>query len=310
MRQKAVDAYLADTSGSRHKPIPGSNPQPQDRISFITHENLVSGLLLDGLSTATDRFANYLAQSFRELDIDDEWKDAPDLTTFFEHQLGSPLLRTLFGEEMLSQNANFVQDLWAFDRGVMDLAKRFPRFWIPRTYQIRDKLLATVRGWHSKATGDTRVTKDNGDVEADPLWGTKMMRERYSLLLGARSQDESSVASTDLAFIWALVTILSPYLFLMRALIHYFQAPSQMLFPRPSPSRSTSSALPPFSFPSALPSPASPSLTLSKNSNPSHCSYRCMLKHFASACKSTSQEAPLTRPFASGTSAYQATVSS
>ncbi|RYP77924.1 hypothetical protein DL769_003297 [Monosporascus sp. CRB-8-3] len=89
MRQEAVNAYLADTSGSRQKPIPGSNHRIQDRISFITHENLVSGLLKDGLRPAAHRFEKFLGQSLHAADIGHEWEEVADMGKFFEQHLGA-----------------------------------------------------------------------------------------------------------------------------------------------------------------------------------------------------------------------------
>ncbi len=195
-----------DTSGARPKPIPGSNPQPLERISFLTHENLLPGLLQDGLGPAADRFENHLASSLRSLAVGHEWMEQADLVEFFEKHVGSALIRTLFGEELLALHPGFVEDLWECDKGVMNLARRLPRFWIPRTYHMRDKLLATVKKWHLKASAASSGPASEADSQTDPIWGTKMMKERYSMLLSAAGQDEASVASTDLAPIWAYVS--------------------------------------------------------------------------------------------------------
>ncbi|KAI1371821.1 cytochrome P450 [Hypoxylon crocopeplum] len=193
MRQEAVNAYLADTSGTRHKPIPGSTPNPQDRISFMTHENLTAGILQNGLDPATDRFKEYLEESLQTLDIGHDWAYMLDMTEFFQYHLGTALIRTLFGKGPLDQDTNFIQDLWEYDEGVMNLAQRFPRLWIPKIYRVRDKLLATVSRWHANAVNCAETSKDDNDGEADSIWGTKMMKERYRTLLGATAHDEASI---------------------------------------------------------------------------------------------------------------------
>lgn len=206
MGKVAVSAYLADTSGSRQKPITGSRPGPHDRISFMTHENLVSGLLKEGLEPAALCFEKYLIQSLQTAGIGNEWREEEDMAKFFEHHLGSSLIRALFGEELFHQQPCFMEDLWEYDKGVMDLARRLPRIWISRTYRLRDKLLTSVQRWHARAFACTTHEQEGcDDRDADRLWGTKMMKERYLALLSATGQDEQSVASTDLALIWALV---------------------------------------------------------------------------------------------------------
>ncbi|CAH0038134.1 unnamed protein product [Clonostachys solani] len=211
MKQRAVDAYLADTSGTREKPIPGSNPRPQDRLSHMTHKNLTAGLLQNSsLGPATDRYREHLEQSLDEMGIGHDWAYMPDMTEFLQTHIGSSLIRTLFGERLLSQNPDFISDLWEYDEHVMSLAQRYPRIWIPKTYSIRDRLLAAVKKWHAEAVKNDEVSEFDDGKLTDSWWGTKMMKERYRLLLGGTGQDEDSVASTNLAFIWSSVTTVVP----------------------------------------------------------------------------------------------------
>ncbi|KAI1821857.1 cytochrome P450 [Xylaria intraflava] len=209
MKQRAVDAYTNDTSGTRQKPIPGSVPKPQDRLSFMTHENLSAGLLQGGLGPATARFEAFLSESLRTMDIGHDWTYMPDITEFIQDHVGSALINTLFGEGLLAQDPRFIRDLWTFDEGVMNLARRIPWFIIPKTYRLRDRLVTAVKKWQHTAVASKR-SDTTIDSPTDPVWGTKMMRERYYSLLNGTGQDESSVASTNLAFIWASVTTVVP----------------------------------------------------------------------------------------------------
>lgn len=209
MQQRAVDAYLADTSGSRRKPIEGSVPGQLDRISLVTHENLVSGLLQDGLGAASQRFENFFQESLHQDTTEYEtivgrhsWRDEPDLDAFFQRHVGCSLIKTLFGHNMLRQDLDFMDKLWEYDSNVMRLAQRMPAFWFPRAYELRDRLLHAVKSWHAKGRAHTK-SSDKDEAGLVYWWGTKMMKERHSMLLGATGQDEDSVASTDLAFIWA-----------------------------------------------------------------------------------------------------------
>ncbi|KAI0513192.1 cytochrome P450 [Xylaria bambusicola] len=210
MKQRSVDAYLADTSGTRYKPIPGSSAKPKGRISLMTHENLNAGLLQGGLGPATDRFETLFQESLQAMDIGHDWAYMPDITEFFQNHQGSALIRTLFGEGLLTQESHFISDLWVFDEGVMNLARRIPRVFILKTARARDRLLAAVKRWQQAALTSQKNSEYTRDSVTDPSWGTKMMRERYHTLLGATGQDESSVASTNLAFIWASATTVVP----------------------------------------------------------------------------------------------------
>ncbi|KAI1770960.1 cytochrome P450 [Hypoxylon cercidicola] len=210
MKRQALDVYNADTSGSRQKPILGSNLEPQDRISFMTHESLRSGLLKEGLGPAFHRFREYLSQSLLNAEIGDEWVECPDMSKFFEKHLGTSLVRTLFGEELLAQHPGFVEDLWEYDKGVMNLIRGLPRFLTLRTHRIRDRLVRSVERWHEKASDPVSCPKESNGFSDQSLWGSDMMKERYHMLLATKGQDAKSVAITDLALIWASVTNVAP----------------------------------------------------------------------------------------------------
>lgn len=134
MAQKAANVYFADTSGSQCKPIEGSSANPQGRVSYQTHENLLHGLLGAGLAPISDRFERALTESINSLNINEEWVHYPDLLEFFEDFLGAAIIKAIFGPALLSQNPGFIRDLWAFDKVVMGLGKRLPAFCIPEAY--------------------------------------------------------------------------------------------------------------------------------------------------------------------------------
>lgn len=218
MERKAVDVYISDTSGSRSRPIPGSNVPENKRVSYHTHENLVQGLLGAGLGPTTERIEEEL---FASLDSsvpsrrtqEKGWTYKEDLTEFVEEHLGSAMLKALFGPLLLADSPDFNRDLWKYDKKIMSLAKRLPVVFIPEAYRLRNKLLDSIMRWHRLASRLSAATRgrrsnngndeDKGAGDADPFWGSTMMRERHEMLLGIGDQDLKSVASTDLGFIWA-----------------------------------------------------------------------------------------------------------
>jgi hypothetical protein len=204
MDQKAVNVYISDTSGSRPKPIPGNNVNEKGRVSYHTHENLLQGLLLAGLGPATERIEAALFDFLDSIPKTEDWTHGADFTEFFEDHLGSSMLKALFGPLLLADSPNFNRDLWDYDKRVMSLAKRLPAFCIPEAYRLRDKLLDSILRWHQLASQrSAEVGTPEAGEDADPFWGSEMMRERHKMLLGIEGQDLKSVASTDLGFIWA-----------------------------------------------------------------------------------------------------------
>ncbi|RAQ54737.1 cytochrome P450 monooxygenase [Aspergillus flavus] len=214
MEQKAVDAYLADTSGSWHRPIPGSQTPWHGRVSYHTHENLVRGLLGAGLDPTMERIERLLLASLEgAVSRTSEWTYGMDLTEFFETHLGSAILQALYGPLLVTKNSDFNRNLWRYDKQIMRLAKRLPSWLIPEAYRLRDELLGAIMRWHQQATllSETIPSCERtSGGEADPYWGSAMMRERNKMLLSIEGQDARSVASTDLGFIWASVTNVVP----------------------------------------------------------------------------------------------------
>lgn len=205
MDQEAVNAYISDNSGSRARPIPGTNLRENQRVSYHTHENLVEGLLGAGLGPATQRIEDELFSSLDSVSRSRDWIYGEDLTEFIEDHLGSAMLKALFGPLLLADSPSFNRDLWNYDKRIMSLAKRLPVFCIPEAYRLRNKLLDSIMQWHRLATQLSAVLgkSDHENGDADLFWGSAMMRKRHEMLLRIKDQDLKSVASTDLAFIWA-----------------------------------------------------------------------------------------------------------
>ena len=203
MSRKAADIYYKDTSGPRTKPNNGSETSPHNRIYYKTHETLLDGLLRQGLQPMTDRLEVELRSSITSLQISDDWTNFPDLMEFYQIFLGTVVIKTVFGSTLLSQNPDFVQDLWDFDPLVMNLARRLPIVFAPKAYRLRRKLLQCIKRWHTYARTHSAGYESDGDQDGDPYWGCKMIRDRYATLCDTENQDHYSVASTDLAFIWS-----------------------------------------------------------------------------------------------------------
>ncbi|PYI05542.1 cytochrome P450 [Aspergillus sclerotiicarbonarius CBS 121057] len=214
MDQKAVVVYVSDTSGPRQRPIPGSKTPFNRRVSYHTHENLIQGLLGSGLGPTTERLDAALYASLDQaVPISPTWTYKEDLTQFFEDHLGTAMLQALYGPLLLAEHPDFNRKLWQYDKHIMALAKRLPAWLIPGSYRLRDELLRTIEKWHQRATELSTATPDRPKAdpnEADPHWGSAMMRERNRMLLRIDGQDLQSVASTDLGFIWASITNVVP----------------------------------------------------------------------------------------------------
>lgn len=211
MDQKAVDTYAYDTSGCKIQPIPGSKVPWSGRASYYTHKSLVEGLLGDGIAPLAERIEALFFSALKDaVPISSEWTYEWDMTDFFEENLSSAILQALYGPLLIKQDPEFVRNLWKYDKGIMGLIRRLPSWMTPKMCRRRDELVNSIMRWHQQAIElsecDSRPNHGHQRDGFDPYWGTAMMRERYKALLAVDGQDPKSVASTDLAFIWAYVS--------------------------------------------------------------------------------------------------------
>ncbi|KAL4739044.1 hypothetical protein BDV11DRAFT_170424 [Aspergillus similis] len=95
-----------------------------------------------------------------------------------------------------------MENMWAFDAATPYLAKRVPRFFYPKGYRARDKLLQQIQSWYRYARSHFDASQLDADKDGDPFWGCAMMRDRQEFLLKMHQQNDASLASADLGLMW------------------------------------------------------------------------------------------------------------
>ncbi|KAF1839163.1 cytochrome P450 [Decorospora gaudefroyi] len=206
MSEKALETYTADDSGPARNPHPSSNVAPHNRVDFLTHDLLLRGLTGAPMLPTFRRFQTIVKRNLGAQEIGDEWVEMPDLFRFFTKNIGTAVLEALFGPSLLEINPGFADDMWTFDQEVQNLAKRLPRFMIPRAYQVRNRMLAQIQNWYRYAREHFRDDEDGAAGDWDPFWGSVMNRDRQKSLLGIDGQDDAAMASADLGLMWTSIT--------------------------------------------------------------------------------------------------------
>lgn len=206
MPKRALAVYRADDSGSHRRPNPESNVAPHNRVDFLTHQILFKAFGGSGLNKCFDRCAEILRRNLEALNLpEDEWTEMPDLWAFFQSQMGTAVLEGLYGPTLSRLSPDFLQNLWAFDRATPNLAKLLPKFLIPEAYKVRSRLLDSIRRWHDYARQHFDESAIGPDGDADPYWGSQMVRSRQKVLLEVDGQDYDAIVAADLGLIWAYV---------------------------------------------------------------------------------------------------------
>ena len=203
--KEVIPFYESDNSGSHAVPLPGSNIKPEDRIFYIIHKMANTYLSGQSLTGMTTRFQTNLADAIsRESRIGDEWVELHDLYAFLQTQLLEAAVRSIFGDYILSLNATFTQDFWAWERGVRHLFMRTPRWMVSDLYRKRDKILQNIKRWHRYALEHYDISKaEEDDVEWEPYFGSKFARVRQFTFMKFKALDDTARAAEDLGVLWA-----------------------------------------------------------------------------------------------------------
>lgn len=202
MPAKAKEFLASDDSGLNSKPHPTSNIRPEHRVDYLTHNALAKFLSGPGLDPFVSRFKNNIMRRFADQDIGSEWIEMPDLYSFLKVQIFTASVEAMCGSYILSLNPTFCKDFWRFDAGLPNLAKGYPQWLIPATYQARNKCLAHVKKWHLFLR-ESKCIEESGDHGSfDAKLGAGIMRHRQKLYSKMDAIDADAMASEDLGMLW------------------------------------------------------------------------------------------------------------
>ena len=213
MPKDAGAFYLADESGSQHHPSSGTNINPNHRIKYLTRTALAKLLTGSGLKPFAERFTSNLTHQLTvNTGVATEWTTFTDFFPFFRDELFKASTRSMCGEELLSQNPNFVDDFWKFDKNIPSLAQRLPRWLAPSAYATRDKCLEQVEKWHDVLAQKIRTETAHADfMESQHPTGIELMISRQKMWSAMEAMDARAKASEDLGLIWGYVCVATAF---------------------------------------------------------------------------------------------------
>ena len=209
---RGVQIYLRDQTGPERKPHAGSDPHfpAHNRIYNITYQGFLTGLSGPNLGHTTRRYTELFNSNLEKLSLSREWTTHDDLGNFFQELVSKSILEALFGAAFLKMNPTFNDELWEFDRDIPWLARCLPQFLLPGPYRRRASLAAQVKKYHDHARENFTESSIGPDGDADPYWGSELMRHRHSKLPAVDGFDADCLVAADLGFIWAYATPTPP----------------------------------------------------------------------------------------------------
>lgn len=135
MRPATLKVYRADDSGPFRKPHPGSTVLEKDRVGYITHSVLLTGLTGVGLGPFTARTVRGMLKRVEglEKELVAGWVEKPDLFTLMVEVIGRSVMEALAGPAFLELNPSFVDEFWEFDKTIPWFGHGIPAFLMPST---------------------------------------------------------------------------------------------------------------------------------------------------------------------------------
>jgi hypothetical protein len=198
--------YKADDSGMAAKPRPGSKVKQEDRVFFFqirTAHTHLSGLHLHAIN---DRFMATLERDLDTLNVGQEWVEYPDLYKFLQCIVTPCSIETIYGTKLLELNPDFVNNFWEFESNAPRFLHAFPRRFMTRAYEVREKLIEAFEKTHLYANEHSDCSRIGAEEpEWEPNFGSKLLRSRQYGMLAMKPMDARARATEDLGLMFGYV---------------------------------------------------------------------------------------------------------
>jgi hypothetical protein len=196
--------FTRDNTGIYTQPLQGSSPlEPHNRIFHLVHKNLHNNLSGNALADLATRFMSCLETELLALNIGDEWTDIPDFYSLIQQTVFKASTTAICGPHLFALNPTFTADFWEFDTRMSGMVKNIPRWLIPKSYRIRDKLKQEIMKWHEFASEHFDWEDENlAKEEWDEFFGSRLMRERQREYCAVEGMNAEARAANDLGMLW------------------------------------------------------------------------------------------------------------
>lgn len=204
-REPLLSVLRADDSGPFPQPYRDSKTAPNARLHHTIHAGLARGLTGPALGPTSRRYRESLRQRLENVPVGETWTEFDDLGAFIKQICGASVIEAVFGPTLLSLSPTFVKDLWRLDSDLPLFAKGLPSFLASGAFKNRQGLIDQIQLWYKHARANFDESRIDEDGDGDPIWGSKMIRDRQRDILKVLNQDDESLATLDLGLAWACV---------------------------------------------------------------------------------------------------------
>jgi hypothetical protein len=213
---ETASILINDNTGCSVQPLEGSNPLPQDQRYFhLIHNTIHTNLMGAGLADLASRYLENLEKELDELSGESEdWIEIPDLYALVQNAIFRASTIAICGPHLFELNPTFTDDFWEFDIKVGGLIKGLPRFLVPSSYRVRDRLIDEIMAWHRFA--ESHIDRKDEELEKklwEPYYGSKLVRDRARELSQIKGYNDKARAANDLGLIWGYALCLYTVIF-------------------------------------------------------------------------------------------------
>ncbi|XXH04103.1 Low molecular weight phosphotyrosine protein phosphatase [Hypoxylon texense] len=175
-----------------------------DEVEQAIHRGVQAGLSGPQLEILANRFQIALLNKIEasRQDIGNDWTEVPDLCDLVQKYVIESVIYTFFGPYMISLNPHIVEDFLEFNDYIRLLFMGMPRWLIPKAYKARQRMVDSIQRWQKHARENCDPV-GLANVDWEPYYGSKFIRERQTLLTRRGILDETARAAENFANLWA-----------------------------------------------------------------------------------------------------------
>ena len=129
----------------------------------------------------------------------------PDFVSFVEARVFEAAVYAFFGPRMLDCNPNLASHYAEYNKNIRSLLMGWPKWMNPKAHRARDHMVDSMIRWQRFALSQQSPESILGEVKWEPLYGSRVVRERLLLLTRRGIVDERARAAEILAIMWACV---------------------------------------------------------------------------------------------------------
>lgn len=178
MSKEEIKKFEDDKTGRKKVPIPGTESTPESERHWYNHHQIYAKYLSSAKYTEilADTFFRFFSERLNDGHPLQTWTTVR-LYDFMKKAMAESAIKSMFGTVLLEVNPDLLECYWEFDEVAGVLVWGLPRFLIPRSYKIRERLHNMTKKQTALAYEKFNWDGPEAESDWDPYWGSRFARE-------------------------------------------------------------------------------------------------------------------------------------